>query len=76
MVLDTFRKTNDVNTKCSFISSLSVAEFVIIAKKSDVGDLLNCTLCPMDGFSLQNQPRLFGLTLWLVLMTEQMVATM
>lgn len=76
MVLDTFRNTNDVNTKCSFISSLSVAEFVIIAKKSDVGGLLNYTLCPMDGFSLQNQPRLFGLTLWLVLMTEQMVATM
>lgn len=75
MVLDTFRNTNDVITKCSFISSLSAAEFVIIAKKPDVSGLLDYIPFPMAGFSLQNQPQLLGLTLWFVLMTEQTVAT-
>lgn len=53
MVLDTFRKINDVNSKCSFISSLSVAEFVIIAKKPDVSGLLDSIPFPMAGFSFQ-----------------------
>lgn len=53
MVLDTFRNTNDVNSKCSFISSLSVAEFVIIAKKPDVSGFLDYIPFPMAGFSLQ-----------------------
>lgn len=76
MVLDTFKYTNDANIKCSFISSLSGAEFLIIAPKPDVSDLLYYIPFPVAAFSLQNQPQLLGLTLWFVLMTEQTAAMM
>lgn len=51
--LDSFRESNGVNS--CFISSLSVAEFLIIAMKPDVSDLLEYNPFPIAGFHLQGQ---------------------
>lgn len=74
VILDTFRDTNGVNSKCSFTSFLSVAEFLIITAKSDVGGPLESSPFLLLASAYKVNLQLLGLVLCFMLTTEQTVA--
>lgn len=74
MILDTFRGTNGVNSKCSFTSFPSVAEFLIIVTKSAVDGPLESSPFLLLASAYKANLQLSGPVLCFVLTTEQTVA--
>lgn len=74
VILDTFRGTNRVKSKCSFTSFLSVAESLIIITKSDVAGPLESSPFLLLASAHKANLQLWGPVLCFMLTTEQTVA--
>lgn len=74
MILDTFRGTNGVKSKCSFTPFLSVAESLIIITKSDVGGSLESSPFLLLASAHKANLQLWDPVLCFMLTTEQTVA--